>query len=212
MPRMIEEGEHVHQDFKFAISDARKIARSISAFANNDGGHLLVGVKDNGVIAGVRNDEDIYVVEQAAEMYCTPPQEIDVTAFHVDGNVVYKVDIRPAGIGKPVQVIEECNRRHTYYRVADENISAHSLMVKSWLAQREAIGQNIGKLITDTEQQLLSIVSECGENGLPINSLHTRMDMSRVRVGQAIINAYLSGLIEFRHNGSEFTVCLSSPI
>ena len=32
---LIEEGEHEHQDFKFQISDARKIARSISAFANN---------------------------------------------------------------------------------------------------------------------------------------------------------------------------------
>ena len=38
--RLIEEGEHEHQDFKYAISDARKIARSISAFANNDGGRL----------------------------------------------------------------------------------------------------------------------------------------------------------------------------
>lgn len=27
--RLIEEGEHEHQDFKFQISDARKIARSI---------------------------------------------------------------------------------------------------------------------------------------------------------------------------------------
>lgn len=34
--RLIQEGEHEHQDFKFQISDARKIARSISAFANND--------------------------------------------------------------------------------------------------------------------------------------------------------------------------------
>lgn len=67
--RLIEEGEHEHQDFKFAISDARKIARSISAFANNSGGRLLVGVKDNGVVAGVRNEEDIFVVEQAAK--CT---------------------------------------------------------------------------------------------------------------------------------------------
>ncbi|WP_302606014.1 helix-turn-helix domain-containing protein, partial [uncultured Duncaniella sp.] len=78
---LIEEGEYEHQDFKFAVSDARKIARSLSAFANNDGGRLLIGVKDNGAIAGVRNEEDIFVVEQAAEMYCEPPQEIKVTAF-----------------------------------------------------------------------------------------------------------------------------------
>ena len=57
--RLIAEGEHLHQDFKFAISDARKIARTFSAFANAGGGHLLVGVKDNGVVAGIRTDEEI---------------------------------------------------------------------------------------------------------------------------------------------------------
>ena len=59
---LIEEGEHEHQDFKYQISDARKIARSISAFANNSGGRLLIGVKDNGNIAGVESDEEIYNV------------------------------------------------------------------------------------------------------------------------------------------------------
>lgn len=39
---LIEEGEHEHQDFKFAISDARKIARSLSAFANNEIGRAHV--------------------------------------------------------------------------------------------------------------------------------------------------------------------------
>ena len=66
---LILEGEHEHQDFKYQISDARKIARSISAFANNSGGRLLVGVKDNGNIAGVSSDEEIYMIEQAAQMY-----------------------------------------------------------------------------------------------------------------------------------------------
>ena len=52
----------MHQDFKYQITDARKIARSISAFANNSGGHLLVGVKDNGSIVGVSSDEEIYMI------------------------------------------------------------------------------------------------------------------------------------------------------
>ena len=50
--RLIDEGEHEQQDFKFQISDVHKIAHSVSAFANNRGGRLLVGVKDNGTIAG----------------------------------------------------------------------------------------------------------------------------------------------------------------
>ena len=34
---LIDEGEHQQQDFKFEISDARKIAKTLSAFANTDG-------------------------------------------------------------------------------------------------------------------------------------------------------------------------------
>ena len=103
---LIEEGEHEHQDFKFSISDARKIARSVSAFANNDGGRLLVGVKDNGNIAGVRSEEDIYVIEQAAQMYCRPAQKVEFTAFKTEGGaIVIRADIARA-THRPVQAQE----------------------------------------------------------------------------------------------------------
>ena len=74
---LIAEGEHQQQDFKFEISDARKIAKTLSAFANTDGGRLLIGVKDNGRIAGVRSEEEKYMIEAAAQLYCIP--EIDYT-------------------------------------------------------------------------------------------------------------------------------------
>ena len=72
---MIAEGEHQQQDFKFEISDARKIAKTLSAFANTDGGRLLIGVKDNGKIAGVRSEEEKYMIEAAAQLYCIPEVE-----------------------------------------------------------------------------------------------------------------------------------------
>ena len=72
---LIGEGEHTQQDFKFEISDARKIAKSLSAFSNTIGGRLLIGVKDNGRIAGIRSDEEIYMIEAAAQVYCEPQVE-----------------------------------------------------------------------------------------------------------------------------------------
>ena len=45
--KLISEGEHQQLYFKFEIADAHKIARSFVAFANTDGGRLLIGVKDN---------------------------------------------------------------------------------------------------------------------------------------------------------------------
>ena len=86
--KLISEGEHIHQDFKFAISDAKKIAKSLSAFANTEGGRLLVGVKDNGKIAGVRSEEEIYMVEAAATLYCRPEIELETHIYHIEGKDV----------------------------------------------------------------------------------------------------------------------------
>ena len=45
---------------------------AISAFANTEGGRLLIGVRDSGEVAGCRVDEEFHMVQCAAEMHCTP--------------------------------------------------------------------------------------------------------------------------------------------
>lgn len=69
---LISEGEHSQQDFKYKVQDAAKLARSVSAFANTDGGRLLIGVCDDGHISGVRSEEEIYMMHAAAYKYCKP--------------------------------------------------------------------------------------------------------------------------------------------
>ncbi len=123
---LILEGEHEHQDFKYQITDARKIARSIAAFANNSGGHLLIGVKDNGNIAGVRSDEEIYMIETAAQMYCRPEQHVSFKVYTINGKSVVKADI-PEAVDKPVEAPDDNGEWHVYYRVADENVLASRL-------------------------------------------------------------------------------------
>lgn len=200
--RLIEEGEHEHQDFKFAISDARKIARSISAFANNDGGHLLIGVKDNGKVAGVRNEEDIYVVEQAAQSYCTPAQEIKVKAYIAEGGaVVMKVDIEASAV-RPVMVREAEGKMKAYYRVNDENIVAHPLMVKIW---RKAAADN-GMLLelSHGQRALLDLIDE--EKQLTFERYLHRAHVSQA-LGEEIVTCLgAAGIIKLAYNGTEFVI------
>lgn len=63
--QLIREGEHQQQDFKYRVADACKLAKSVSAFANTDGGRLLIGVRDDGNLSGVRSEEEIYMMHQA---------------------------------------------------------------------------------------------------------------------------------------------------
>lgn len=155
---LVEEGEHEHQDFKFAISDARKIARSISAFANNDGGRLLIGVKDNGVIAGVRSEEDIYMIETAAETFCRPSVSVEFTAFKVATGVVVIRAVIPQSPAPPVSVVEEGGLLRAYYRVADENIIAHPLLLSRWRHQTDRQGTLLQ--FTDAHRALIDLLRE----------------------------------------------------
>ena len=158
---LIAEGEHERQDFKYSITDACKIARSISAFANRSGGRLLIGVKDNGTVAGVRNEEDIYVVEQAAEMYCRPAQHVEFTAFRVDASaVVIRAEIARSA-RRPVQARDAEGRWTAFYRVADENIHAHPLMVAAWRRSHAAAGVVLAA--GSSECALLEHVAAAGE-------------------------------------------------
>lgn len=197
--KLIEEGEHEHQDFKFAISDARKIARSLSAFANNDGGRLLVGVKDNGVIAGVRNEEDIYVIEQAAQMYCVPEQEIQVTAFKVEGGLtVFRIEIRKSSV-RPVSVKEADGHLKAYYRVRDENIAAPELMVRAW--RREAEGDGALVTLSEAEKSLLAMGAEMS---VSLEEFMLAAHVSRTAAEDLVTRLYAMHLLDFTYDGTTF--------
>lgn len=198
---LIEEGEHEHQDFKFAISDARKIARSISAFANNDGGRLLVGVKDNGAIAGVRNEEDIYVIEQAAEMYCRPAQEIRVTAFRTEGDkTVFRVEISRAS-ERPVVVLEADGSRRAYYRVKDENIVAPDLMVRAWIA---AASSSDGVLLSLSESESCLMNMLDGGGAVTVEDFMIGARISRATAEDTVVRLHAMNLLDFRYDGHRF--------
>ena len=155
--QLVEEGEHCHQDFKFEISDARKIARSISAFANTGGGRLLVGVKDNGKIAGIRSEEEIYMIEAAATMYCQPQVEIETRTYLAEGKTVLQIQIQEADT-KPVYAMDEENKPKAYIRIADENILATPVHLKVWQHAKKKEGALVS--FTDKEQNLLDILAE----------------------------------------------------
>lgn len=200
--RLIEEGEHEHQDFKFAISDAAKIAHSISAFANNGGGHLLVGVKDNGNVAGVRNEEDIYVVEQAAQMYCRPPQSIEVTAYKVDaGAIVLKVDIAQSKT-RPVESRETNGKWKAYYRVKDENIIAHPLMVKCWKADNRAAGMSL--TVGNEELAILDHIATASH--VTVDELCRKFSLSKELIERLMVKFYRLKVITFAYIDQEFRI------
>ena len=161
--KLIEEGEHQMLDFKFEISDSRRIARSLAAFANTDGGRLLVGVKDNGAIAGVRSDEEIHMIEAAAEMYCSPKVEYQTKEWEINGKTVLEVIIPKDNHDKHKAPDNQGNYK-IYVRVKDENLVADSVLLRVWKFNKFSRPAKIA--FTETEKRLLRYLDEYGSIAL----------------------------------------------
>lgn len=200
----VAQGEHETQDFKFSVSDPRKIARSLSAFANNKGGRLLLGVKDNGTIAGVRNEEDIFVLEQAGESYCIPPVEIEFNAYSYDARTrVIVASVRPSD-KKPVRVRESDGKLKAYFRVADENIVAHPLMERSW----ELAGADtpIAMSLGNAESVILRHLSATPARSQSPKDIALAVHLSLQTVENALPRLAVMNLIRFVFDGTSFLI------
>lgn len=152
---LIAEGEHQQQDFKFCINDSKKIAKSLVAFANTNGGRLLVGVKDNGKIVGVSSDEEFYMVEAAAKIYSNPAIGFSTKQWQIEGKTVLEIIISPSNV-KPHFAKNDEGNWLAYIRIADENFLAHKIQIEVWKKQNSPVG--IYFTYSDDEKKLIEIL------------------------------------------------------
>ncbi len=139
LQRLINEGEHQQQDFKYRISDALKLAKSVSAFANTTGGRLLIGVRDDGQMSGVRSEEEIYMMHLAAYRYCRPEASIKFDTFHVDSRTIVIATVPPSE-KRPICVVNADYKPRAYIRIADENILASPVHLALWRESQKPQG------------------------------------------------------------------------
>jgi predicted HTH transcriptional regulator len=137
--KLIEEGENQKLDFKYCVSDSRKIARTLVAFANSDGGRLLIGVRDNGSIAGVKSDEEYYMVDTAAHLFCRPEIDFTVREHVAGGKTVLEVEVTK-GNKRPYQVKDENGRWISYFRHNDQNFVANRVLLQVWRKKEKKTG------------------------------------------------------------------------
>lgn len=180
--KLISEGEHQLLDFKFEISDAHKIARSLSAFANTLGGRLLVGVKDNGAIKGVQSEEEYYMLDAAANLYCNPPVQFQVKQWVLSGKTVLEVTI-PKSDKKPHFADDPPGKWVAYIRVKDQNFPVNRVQLKVWELDKQPKGVLIK--FTDHEKLLLSYLEK--NDAITISKYIRMTGLSRYKAEQILI-------------------------
>lgn len=157
--KLIEEGENQQLDFKYCVSDSKKIARTLSAFANTDGGKLLIGVRDNRSIAGVKSDEECYMVDTAAHLYCRPEIAFSTRQHVAGGKIILEVDVAK-GNERPYQAKDENGKWLSYFRHSDQNLIANKVLLQVW--RKEKTKHGVLVKFGDVENALMDYLSKNG--------------------------------------------------
>ncbi len=201
--KMIGEGEHQQQDFKFCINDSKKIAKSLVAFANTNGGRLLIGVKDNGKVAGVRTEEEYYMIESAAKIYSNPPVSFSVKQWFTEGKTVLEIGVLPSN-KKPHYALDDSGKWLAYTRVDDENILTHRIQLAVWKKLKRK--QGIHFTYSDDEKFLVNYLQE--NEKITFSKFVHFAHISRKKAEEILSNFIIMDVIQLitTHRGVFFTL------
>jgi len=202
--RLIQQGEHQTQDFKYCISDSKKIARSLVAFANTDGGRLLIGVKDNGRIAGVRSDEEYYMLDSAAKIYSKPAIPFTTRQHMVDGKTVLEVIVEPSA-EKPHFARDDEGKWWAYFRKADENRLANKIMIEVWRRQKSPTGVLIN--YSEAEKALLDFLEN--NDKISVSKFARIAHLGYKKAEQIIINFRSLEILKDHFSNERIDYCIN---
>jgi len=200
---LILEGEHQQLDFKFQITDSRKIARSLVAFANSQGGRLLIGVKDNGAIAGMRTEEEFHMIEAASKMYCRPEVPFRSKLWNVDGKQVLEVIVEPFD-DKPCMAQDEDGKWWAYIRLKDQNILANSVLIKYWNRKKNTQGT----LIRYSEKETLLLTYLQNNENISISAFCKLAQINRYKAETILVNLLSARVIKIIPTEHQFYYAL----
>jgi predicted HTH transcriptional regulator len=198
---LIEEGEHQQQDFKYRVDDACKLAKSVSAFANTDGGRLLIGVRDDGHLSGVRSEEEIYMMHQAAYKYCRPEASVQFDTYHAEGRTIVVATVPPSD-KRPVCAQDEDGRMRAYIRINDENIVASPVLFALWQESQQPQGAKI--TYNDDIRKLLDVMQ--GQQTL--NQIVRHAKLPRRKVVTLLAHLIRFGTVRWEYVEKQFVFSL----
>ncbi len=209
---LIREGEHQQQDFKYRVSDALKLAKSVSAFANTNGGRLLIGVRDDGNMSGVRDEEEIYMMHQAAYRYCRPEACIKFDTYHIASSdkvsEVHRlrtivVATIPPSDRRPICVVSDREKPKAYIRIADENIIASPVHLAIWRELQNPQGTML--TYTDSVRKILDVLQD---QELPLNLIVRRSCIPRPKVISLLARLIRFNVVHWEYRDQQFLFSL----
>ncbi|MCC5928831.1 MAG: ATP-binding protein [Cyclobacteriaceae bacterium] len=191
---LVSMGEGQLVEFKRKAAFPEKIVREIIAFANSQGGSLIVGVDDDGSIPGVKHvDEEKFILDKAIADYCRPPIKFRHHILRLSEKrsvLVYEIFESKR---KPHYLLPKPNARYgrAYVRINDKSVKASN----EWVYIFKLAHKNKGFTLMygDHERVLMQYL---GSNGyITLNKYIEISGLTRPEASRVITSMVLGGVL-----------------
>ncbi|MBO6572983.1 ATP-binding protein [bacterium] len=191
LKNLIATGESSFLEFKHKVASPEKIAKEMVAFANTNGGRILIGVDDNGDIVGIESYyEEEFWLKQAAKEVCVPALNINIEMVHAGKKDVLVVEV-PESENKPIAVKGD-SKRSVYIRQDDENIIATDDRVEILKNKTSATGVTFE--YGEREQQLFRFLNEYGD--ITIERFSIISNITTYRAERILVDMASAGVLD----------------
>lgn len=212
---LVRQGEGKQLEFKLKTNHPEKIVREIVAFANSDGGQLLVGIGDDRTIKGLKYvDEDEYILTRAIEKYCSPEieytieriavaEEREVLIFNIPPSKDRPHYVTQEPTKKQVEVVAPRQRpnvlpkpnntliKKAYIRIADKSVQA------SWevreILRRSREERNIQFRYGDKERKLMQHLDQ--HKSITVEAFATTANIPRKLASKTLVLLVLANVL-----------------
>ena len=180
--RLTKRGEGATLEFKHRTPEPERLAKEVIAFANTNGGRLLIGVDDDGTVLGVKDsEEEEFALRNALEAHCSPPLKWRTERVEISRKRDVIVIAVPRSKDRPHGLISSNGHRETipYVRVGDRSIEASSEAIELMISDKDS--QDVQFEFGAHELTLMKYLEEYGRIGVHSFSRLVNITLDRAR-------------------------------
>lgn len=189
--KIAQQGEGLRIEFKKKAAFPEKIVREVVAFANTEGGYLLIGVDDDGTVSGQRFiEEEVFVMEKAIKELIFPSLACEVSMFKLNAKKGVALFTVPKSLTRPHYLYSN-SKKQAFVRVKDRSIQASK---EIWeVLKRSRQPKDIGFTYGEKEEILMKALGN--QEFITLNEFRRIAKLSKFTASRTLIRLVLANVL-----------------
>lgn len=196
LKNLVKRGEGSNLEFKLKTNHPEKIIRGVVAFANTNGGIMLIGVADDKSIPGLKYaDEDEYLLVRAISKFCFPHISYTIERVPVSEERDVLVIRVPRSVTRPHYIMADPTNpddKKAYVRVADKSVQASREVREILKGERDE--RNIRFTYGEKERKLMQHLGE--HQSITVDLFASIAGISRRIASRTLVLLVLANVLE----------------